>query len=99
DGVKINKWIMFLNIIAPVAKKTRFGQILLVGFPGTATLFDQVRKTAGVDKTLIAISINTKGISTHQREVVRQAGMPDRVIFCQQRIFMRESVIGGHERV
>ena len=90
---------MLLNIISFVAEKTRFGHIFLIGLPGAAARFDQIRQAGRIDKAILAIAVNSKGVTAHQCNVVRQAGMPDRVILCEQCILVRQLVVRWHERI
>ena len=47
-------------------------------------------------KQSLQLLIDSKGVTAHQGNVVRQAGMPDRVILREQCIFLRKFVVRWH---
>src|SRR5258708_28841241 len=96
DRIKIYKRIMLLHIVIGVANVTRRRHILLIGFPGAPTGFNEVGQTWHIDETIVAVRGNAKGIATHQCDVVRESGLRDRIILSQQGIVMSELVTASH---
>ena len=99
DWIEINERIMFLNIVGLIPQKARPWHVLLVGFPGAPAGFDIVGQTRRVDETIIAIDINTKGITTNESNVIRQTRMGNCVILRQQRIFAPKLIVIRHQRI
>ena len=57
DGVKENEGVMFADVAQCIASEAWLGHIILVGFPGPSTGFDEVGQAGGVDITICIITI------------------------------------------
>ena len=90
---------MLLIILDRVPDKTLGRHILLIRFPCTPAGFDEVWQAGRIHKTISTIGFDAKGIASHQGNIVRQAGMPNRVILGEQCIFTGKLVVVGHERI
>ena len=99
DSVEVNEGVMFLNVNMGIAQIAGLGHILLIGLPGAAAGFDEIREAGRIDETIMAIGVNPEGVAAYQSNVVRQAGMPHRVILRKQRIFLCQPVVIRHERI
>src|SRR6185503_2268130 len=95
----VNERIMLLGIVTFASKITWLRHILLISFPCTSAGFDEVWQAGRIDKTIVAITLNPKCVAAHQCNIVREAGMPDRVILRQQRVFTRQPVVIWHKRI
>jgi len=99
NRIEINERIMLLTVIHCAADETWLGHILLIRFPCTTAVFNQIWQTGNVYKTISAVRTDAKCVSADHRNVIRQAGMGYGVKLSQQSVVIGKPVEGWHSRV
>src|SRR2546430_7140450 len=79
DVVVIDPWVVLLHVGISIPHEAGRRHAVLVRLPATATGLDLIREICRVDPTGRAVTGDTEGAPGGQREIVRQAGMADRV--------------------
>ena len=84
DIIIVEKWVMLLHIetIRGIANIAGGRHILHIGLPGTTTCLYLICEILGMLKAGGAIAGNTKGASSRQSHVVRQARMSNSIVLC-----------------
>jgi hypothetical protein len=101
DRIEVHKRVMLLLVFASrlALKFTRGLHVLLVGLPGATAGFDQVGQTWRIDKAILAVAIDIKGIPADHGQVIWQAGMGDCMVPGKQCVIGRIPVVDRHEQV
>src|SRR5438128_1036697 len=92
DVVVVDPWVVLLHVGIGIADEAGRWHALLVGLPATATGLDLVSEVGRVDPTRRAVAGDAESAPCGQREVVRQAGMADRIRLCRQPVTPRQPV-------
>jgi len=81
DGIEIRKRVVFQYVAQRVLQVAGFGHAFLVGFPGSAGLFDLVWQAGGFDHALVEIVFHVERLPADHGNIVEQAaGAGDGVI-------------------
>src|SRR5207247_5752805 len=92
DVVVVDPWVVLLHVGIGVADEAGRRHALLVGLPATAAGLDLVSEVRGVDPTRGTVAGDPEGTARGEREIVRQAGMTDRIRLRRQPVTPRQPV-------
>ena len=99
NRIKVDERVVLLGIWIRITQVAMPGHGLLVGLPGASAGLDQVGKTGGIHEAIIAVAVDSEGVTTDQRNVVGQTWMRHCIVLRQQRVFTRQLVVGWHQGI
>src|SRR5438445_5942013 len=99
EVVEVDPGVLLLHVGIGIPHEAGRRHAFLVGLPAPAAGLDLVSEVAGVDPTRCAVAGDAESTPRREREIVRQAGVTDRIRLGRQPIAVRQPVDVGRRAI